>query len=154
MEEITVDRHTNTHTLVTPSLSCAQIHSLSSDWERWPCPSKYFDFISVCVFVCLPTVISSIFGKSSHFPFPYFVLFELRYFSSTWSNIASCAIWLWNMVTYNKGGRQAKDVFKRIMRQIFEVFLSIGCFLCGGYVGLGVYKVFSCVAYHDQLDSK
>ena len=29
----------------------------------------------VCVvFVCLSTVISSIFGKSSHFPFPYFVL--------------------------------------------------------------------------------
>ena len=42
--------------------------------------SKYFNFVSVCVFVCLSTVISSIFGKSSHFPFPYFVLFVLRYF--------------------------------------------------------------------------
>ena len=30
--------------------------------------------------VCLSTVISSIFGKSSHFPFPYFVLFVLWYF--------------------------------------------------------------------------
>ena len=27
-----------------------------------------------------PTVTSSIFGKSFHFPFPYFVLFVLRYF--------------------------------------------------------------------------
>ena len=28
----------------------------------------------LCVFVCLSTVISSIFGKSFRFPFPYFVL--------------------------------------------------------------------------------
>ena len=62
--------------LVTPSLSCAHLHTLSSDWERRPCPSKYFDF----VFVCLSTVISSIFGKSFHFLFPYFVLFILLYF--------------------------------------------------------------------------
>ena len=59
---------------------CTHIHSLSSDWERRPCPLKYFDFVSVCVFVCLSTVISSIFGKSSHFPFSYFVLFILWYF--------------------------------------------------------------------------
>ena len=45
----------------------------SFDWEGWPCPSKYFNFVSVCVFVCLSTVISSIFGKSSHFHFPYFL---------------------------------------------------------------------------------
>ena len=32
------------------------------------------------VFVCLSTMISSIFGKSFHFSFPYFVLFVLRYF--------------------------------------------------------------------------
>jgi len=32
------------------------------------------------VFVCLSTAISSIFGKSFYFPFPYFVLFVLRYF--------------------------------------------------------------------------
>ena len=67
-------------TLVTSSLLCAHIHLLSSDWERRPCPSNSFDFVSVCLFVCLSTVISSIFGKSSHFPVPYFVLFILRYF--------------------------------------------------------------------------
>ena len=33
----------------------------------------YFNFVSVCVFVCLSTVISSIFGKSFHFPVSYFV---------------------------------------------------------------------------------
>jgi hypothetical protein len=44
------------------------------------CLSKYFNFISVCVFMCLSTVNSSIFGKSSHFSFPYFVLFVLQYF--------------------------------------------------------------------------
>jgi len=33
-----------------------------------------------CVFLYLSTVISSIFGKSFHFPFPYFVLFVLWYF--------------------------------------------------------------------------
>ena len=33
----------------------------------------------VFLYAC-PTVISSIFGKSFHFPFPYFVLFILRYF--------------------------------------------------------------------------
>ena len=63
-------------TLVTPTLSCAHIHSLSSDWEGRLCPSKYFNFVSVCVFVCLSTVNSSILSKSSHFPFPYFVLHE------------------------------------------------------------------------------
>ena len=47
-------------TLVTPSLLCAHIHSLSSDWEGWPCPLKYFNFVSVCVFVCLSTVNSSL----------------------------------------------------------------------------------------------
>ena len=30
-------------TLVTPSLLCAHIHSLSSDWVGRPCLSKYFD---------------------------------------------------------------------------------------------------------------
>ena len=67
-------------TKMMPSLSCAHVHSLSSDWERQPCPSKCFDFVFVCVFVCLSTMISSIFGKSFHFPFPYFVLFIFRYF--------------------------------------------------------------------------
>ena len=28
----------------------------------------------MCVFVCVSTVLSSVFGKSSHFPFPYFML--------------------------------------------------------------------------------
>ena len=38
-------------------------------------------WLSFHVFVCAcPTVISSIFGKSFHFPFVYFVLFVLQYF--------------------------------------------------------------------------
>jgi len=37
--------------------------------------------LSFYVFTCAcPTVTSSIFGKSFHFPFPYFVLSVLRYF--------------------------------------------------------------------------
>ena len=60
-------------TLVMPSTLCAHIHSLSSDWERRPYPSKHFDFVSVCVFVCQSTMNSSIFGKNSLFPFPYLV---------------------------------------------------------------------------------
>ena len=37
--------------------------------------------LSFRMFLCAcPSVISSIFGKSFHFPFPYFVLFVLRYF--------------------------------------------------------------------------
>ena len=55
------------NSLVTPPLSCVHIHSLSSDWERRPCLLKYFKFPCAC-----PTVISSIFGKNFHFPFPYF----------------------------------------------------------------------------------
>ena len=31
------------------SLSCLHIRSPSSDWERQPCPSKYFDQVSVCL---------------------------------------------------------------------------------------------------------
>ena len=61
-------------TLLKPSLSCAHINLLSPDWERWQCPLKYFEFDSVCVFECVSSVISSIFGKSSHFPFRYYVL--------------------------------------------------------------------------------
>ena len=56
-------------------------------------------WLSFCVFACaFPTVISSIFGKSFHFPFPYFVLFVFRYLpfhvvyplfvSISWFNIA------------------------------------------------------------------
>ena len=33
---------------MTPSLSCVHKHLLSSDWERRPCPLKYFDTVSVC----------------------------------------------------------------------------------------------------------
>ena len=33
----------------------------SSDWEGWLCLSKYFNFVSMCVFVCLSTMNSSIF---------------------------------------------------------------------------------------------
>ena len=32
-----------------PSLSCVHKHSLSSDWKRRPCLSKYLDSVSVCV---------------------------------------------------------------------------------------------------------
>ena len=67
-------------TLVTPSLSCAHIHLLSSDWERRSCLSKYFYCVSMCVLVCLSTVISSVFGKSFHFPFLYFKIFRNIYF--------------------------------------------------------------------------
>ena len=52
----------------------------------------YFDFISMCVFVCLSAVNSSIFGKSSHFPFPYFVLLVLRYFPFHVAWYGSCLI--------------------------------------------------------------
>ena len=56
--------------LVTPSLSCVHKHLLSFDWGRWPCQSKYLDSVSVCLCVPVPFVISSIPGKSFHFPFP------------------------------------------------------------------------------------
>ena len=46
--------------LVMPSLSCAHIHSLSSDWERRPCTSKYFDFVSMCVSFLLFCVICTL----------------------------------------------------------------------------------------------
>ena len=39
---------------VTRVLSCTHTHSLSSDWERWSSPSKYFDFVSVCLCACPP----------------------------------------------------------------------------------------------------
>ena len=29
------------------------------------------------------------------------------------NNIASCAVWLWNMVSYIKGGIQAKGIWKQ-----------------------------------------
>ena len=57
-------------TLVMLSLSYAHIHSLSSDWEGRPCLLKYFDFVSVCVFVCLSTVNSSIFVNVSFITLP------------------------------------------------------------------------------------
>ena len=38
--------------LVMPSLSSVHIHSLSSDWERRPCPSKYFDLVCMCLSCC------------------------------------------------------------------------------------------------------
>ena len=78
-------------TLVMPSLSCAHIHLLSSDWEEQSCPSKYFDFVSICVFMCL----SSIFGKRFHFPFPYFV------FSSTSSSLSSVAFRVWAIYPFS-----------------------------------------------------
>ena len=49
------------------------------------------------VFVCAcPTVTSSIFGKSFHFPFPYFVL--SRYLVVTWQGAPSISvIWYCNL---------------------------------------------------------
>ena len=100
-----VDRHTNTH--METKLKYFDGHSRPSQSEENECMlaydkdgiilvmcshtfhpccvftyicSKYFDFVSMCVFVCLSTVNSSIFGQSSHFAFPYFVLFILWYF--------------------------------------------------------------------------
>ena len=62
----------------TPFLSCVHIHALSSVWERSLWPSKYFEYVFVYAF---PPEVSSIFGKSFIFPFPYYVLFLLRYFT-------------------------------------------------------------------------
>ena len=87
-----MDRDTNTS--METKLKYFDAHGRPSQSEEIECmcahdkdgvtrvtyPSKYFNFVSVCVFVCLSSVISSIFGKSFHFPFPYFVLFVLRYF--------------------------------------------------------------------------
>ena len=39
------------NSLVMPSLSCAHIHLLFSDWERLPCPSKYLAQVSMCLHV-------------------------------------------------------------------------------------------------------
>ena len=58
-------------TLVMPSLSCAHILSLSSDWEGQPCPSKYLDFFSMCVCVSVHREL---------FNFQYFVFFVLWHF--------------------------------------------------------------------------
>ena len=51
---------------MTPSLSCVHIHLIEKDGRA--CQNISIKFPSAC-----PTVISSIFGKSFHFPFPYFV---------------------------------------------------------------------------------
>ena len=44
--------------------------------------SRAFRIILIQFSCACPTVISSICGKSFHFPFPYFVIFVLRYFLS------------------------------------------------------------------------
>ena len=79
-----VDRHTNTH---------------------METKSKYFNFVSVCVFVCLSTMISSIFGKSSHCPFPYVVLFVLS-FPCGLKRVILCQIsqslFLWDFILWEQ----------------------------------------------------
>ena len=39
------------------------------------------------------------------------IIIKLKYISN--NNIASCGIWLWNMVSYIKGGIQAKGIWKQ-----------------------------------------
>ena len=36
-----------------------------------------------------------------------------NWFNILFSDIACCAIWLWNMVSYIKGGIQAKGIWKQ-----------------------------------------
>ena len=64
------------NSLVTPSVSYVHIHLFSSWLRKMAVTVKIF-WLSFRVFACVfPRVISSIFP----FPFPYFVLFVLRYF--------------------------------------------------------------------------
>ena len=63
------------NSLVTPSLSCVHKHSLF-----WLIKTAVLVKISWYSFRVFSSVISSISGKSFHFPFPYFVIFVLRYF--------------------------------------------------------------------------
>ena len=51
------------------------IHFLLIEKDSRVCRFCFHVFSCAC-----PTLISSIFGKSFHFPFPYFVLFIFRYF--------------------------------------------------------------------------
>ena len=55
------------------------ICSLLTEKDGCACRNISIKFPCVCACAC-PTVTSSIFGKSFHFAFPYFVLFILRYF--------------------------------------------------------------------------
>ena len=60
---------------VMPSLSCVHIHSLTLFWLRRMAVTIEIFWLTFRVFACsCPTVISSIFGNSFHFPFSYFVL--------------------------------------------------------------------------------
>ena len=44
----------------------------------------------------------------------YFLSFQFSGFTFILApNIANCAIWLWNMVSYIKGGTQAKGIWKQ-----------------------------------------
>ena len=66
----------NTRQRVTPSLRVfTNIYSLLIDKDGRACRNILIQFS--CAY---PTVISSISGKSFHFPFPCFVIFVLRYF--------------------------------------------------------------------------
>ena len=95
-----------------PSLSCAHIHSLSSDWERRPCSSKYFNFVYVCVFVCLSTVISSI---SLILCYSYFDTFL-----STWSLSFSVSIkgkaWKGEMIKMLKRRKECNTYLTHVCR--------------------------------------
>ena len=73
-----MDRHTNTHA----ETKSKYFNVCVLFWLRRMAVSvEIFRFcFRVCVRTCLSTVNSSIFGKSSHFSFPYFVLFVLWYF--------------------------------------------------------------------------
>jgi hypothetical protein len=56
-------------------------HTFTLIWLRKMAVTVKIFQLSFCAFACaLPTVISSILGKSFPFPFPYFELFVLQYF--------------------------------------------------------------------------
>ena len=71
-------------------------HTFAPFWLRTGVSVEIFR-LNFHVFLCAcPTVISSIFGKSFHFPFHYFVLFAIWYFPSlmVWNcNTVSGAPW-------------------------------------------------------------
>ena len=60
-------------TLVTPSLLCVHIH-FSLLVEKDGCVHRNISILLPCVFMCLSTRISSIFGKSFFLSFPLFCI--------------------------------------------------------------------------------
>jgi hypothetical protein len=57
--------------------------------EKDGCVHQNILILLPCVFVCLSTAISSIFGKSFHFPFPYFEFYILVLHMSAYALLCS-----------------------------------------------------------------